>query len=266
MNKKIYLTAAMIFGGLIVGATVEHVRLKVSASEPEPLAEEPEVVHHVQKVIRPVDTSEKDKLIDSLNAKVASLSKELDALRATNTELVKVQKEEENESPEARDNRRRESFEKRMERMKTEDPERYAEMQKRREEFKTRMEERKQTKREFLASVSTDNMTDDQKVNHERLVALNERVNEIMEQMMSGNVENRQELHDEMHKSFDELRELNELEQDYLLEQTANAAGFEGDDAAVFTETIQSIIENTTVHGPGGRGGPPGGGRSGRGG
>jgi hypothetical protein len=229
----------------------------MSAKVEVPDQAEPEVIHHVQKVASdmPNDSTEKDKLIASLNSRIASLSAELEKTRSPEIEGEEVRVETREGDRERSDrDRRRESWEERIERMKKEEPERYAEMQKRREEFKTRMEERKQSKRTFYNSINTANMNPEQRETHERLVALNERVNEIGELMMSGQVENRRELYEEMHKSVDEMRELNDLERVYLLEQTANAAGYEGDDAALFTEHIESIIENTTMRFPGGRG------------
>jgi len=256
MNKKIYIAAAITLGGLIVGTSVKHIRMKTFIQKPT--AEDPEVIHHVQKVAREsVPSAEQDKLIAGLKAEVASLTSELEKMRA---DKLKVETELKDDDPEKRDRRRREGFRERMERMKTEDPERYAEMQKRREEFKKRMEEQKQNKKNFLASVSVDNMSDDQKTAHERLITLNERVNELMDLMHSDEVENRDELRKEMFESMNELRELNELERVYLLEQTANAAGYDGDEAALFTEHIESIIENTTMSGFGRHGGPPPGG------
>ena len=255
MKKKIYITAALVLGGLVVGAAVEHIRMASKIADSS--EEDPKIIHHVQKVARSTvtDSSEKDELIASLQKKIAGLETELKNLR-----VVKSQAENA-EAEKPKEERKREGWKERMERMKKEEPEKYAEMQQRREEFKAKMEERKENKRDFLSAVDTTDMSDEQQVNHERLVALTERVNEIMEQMMSGEVENRRELRSEMHESFHELRELNDLERVYLLEQTASAVGYEGDEAALFTEHVESIIENTTMQMPG----PPGGGH-GRGG
>ena len=248
MKKKIYIAAAMIFGGLIVGASVEHIRMaaKVRGS----IADEPEIIHHVQKVAREtVDLSAKDNLIASLQAKIAELEVDLKQFGAdkSQAEIMKMKK--------PKDKRSREGWNERIERMKKEEPEKYAEMQQRREEFKAKIEERKLSKQEFLTSVATDTMSDNQRENHERLVALTERVNEIMEKMMSGETENRRELRDEMRESFGELQELNNNERVYLLEETAIAVGYEGDEADLFTAHLEDIISNTTMQMPG----PPGG-------
>ncbi|MFO7937362.1 MAG: hypothetical protein R6V06_07135 [Kiritimatiellia bacterium] len=258
MNKKIYIAGAIALGCLILGASVEHIRMKVSVKKAAP--DEPEIIHHVQKVARESQPSAgQEKMIADLQNKVASLNAELEKLRA---EKIRTEEAAEDDDPHKHDRRGRGDFRERLERMKKEEPERYAEIQKRREEFKTRMEERKQNKRDFLASVSRDDMSVDQEAAHERLIYLNERVDEIMDLMYSGTAENRDELRREMFESFHELRELNDLERIYLLEQTANAVGYDGDEAALFTEHIETIIKNTSMMAPVRHGGPaPGGGR-----
>lgn len=254
MNKKIYIAAAMILGGLIVGASVEHIRMAGKINDPA--SDEPEIIHHVQKVARgATDTSGQDKLVASLQAEIADLKEKLKSLGLAKAKAENMKTEK------PKDERKREGWTERMERMKTEEPEKYAEMQQRREEFKARIEERKLSKQEFLDSVDTATMSDPQQENHERLVALTERVNEIMEKMMSGETENKRELRDEMRESFGELKELNSNERVYLLEETALAVGYEGAEADLFTAHLEDIIENTTLSMPG----PPGGGR-GRGG
>ncbi|MDA3927296.1 MAG: hypothetical protein PF904_21710 [Kiritimatiellae bacterium] len=255
MNKKNYAVAAMVLGGLLVGASVEHLRL--SGKAPDVNIEEPEIIHHVQKVARESNDKAQDALIASLRAKIDGLAAELDALRVEKEKLA-VMPIEKNDNR-GRD-RKRESWNDRMERMKKEEPDKYAEMQERREEFKARIEERKLNKEEFLTSIKTDSMSDEQIENHERLMALTDRVNEIMENMMSGETENRHELRKEMFESFGELSELNNNERNYLLKQTATAVGYEGEEAEVFTQYVEEIIQNTTMSMPG----PPGGGRRGR--
>ncbi len=74
-------------------------------------------------------------------------------MRSACVEATTVQLEgsaETDEPRSERESRRRESWTDRMERMKTEEPERYAEMMKQHEDFIARMEERKQSKLDFL--------------------------------------------------------------------------------------------------------------------
>ncbi len=260
MNKKIYTVAALILGGLVVGASVEHLRM--AARVPEVKAAEPEVIHHVQKVAAVGADKAQEALIAALKAKVEALNGELAALRKK-PEAEAVELAESQEKPD--EERRRESWTERNERMKTEEPEKYAEMQQRREDFKKKMEQRSNDRRSFLAEIDVANMSPEQQANHTRLVELTDKIDAAMKQMMSGEAENSHDLRREMFESFGELGELYTSERQYLLEETAAAVGYKGDAATLFTEHLQDIIENTTMQPPmmGGRGarGGDGGGR-----
>ncbi|MFA7172568.1 MAG: hypothetical protein WC340_04000 [Kiritimatiellia bacterium] len=256
MNKKIYTLAAMILGGLIVGASVEHLRM--AAKAPEVKVSEPAVIHHVRKVVSTTPDIAQDALVASLRAKVNELNLELAALRKSSV----PQPAAVDESPVQRtESRGRDSWNERMERMKQEEPERYAEMQQRRESFQKRMEQRSTDRRSFLAEVDVANMSPEQQANHTRLLELTDKLDTAMQQMISGEGGNSRELRREMFESFGELGELYNNERQYLLEETAAAAGYTGNSAILFSEHIQDIIENTTIQ-------PPmmGGGRGGRGG
>jgi predicted phage gp36 major capsid-like protein len=178
----------------------------------------------------------------------------LSALRAEQSQLVNTP-EEKAERPEG--DRKRESWTERNERMKTEEPEKYAEMQARREEFKAKMEQRSIDRKEFLSEVNIANMSTEQQENHARLVELTEKIDATMKLMMSGEADNSRDLRHEMFESFGELGELYTNERQYLLTETAAAVGYEGDEAALFTAHIEDIIENTSMKPPmmGGRGG-----------
>ncbi|MDD2600953.1 MAG: hypothetical protein PHO37_17305 [Kiritimatiellae bacterium] len=256
MDKKWYSVAAMVMGGLIVGATVEHLRM--AAKTPEVKASEPEVIHHVQKVVRTTPDIAQEELVASLKAKVSELNSELAALRKSSEPQPVAMAELPVQDIESRG---RESWNDRMERMKEEEPEQYAEMQQRREDFQKRMEQRSTDRRSFLAEVNVANMTPEQQANHTRLLELTDKIDTTMKQLMSGDGESSRDLRREMFESFGELGELYTNERQYLLEETAAAAGYTGSSAALFSEHIQAIIENTTIQ-------PPmmGGGRGGRGG
>lgn len=254
MNKKIYTLAAMMLIGLIVGASVEHLRM--AAKAPEVKASEPEVIHHVQKVVTTTPDIAQDALVASLKAKVGELNAELAALRKK--EVAPSAAEAESTAPRV-ESRGRDSWSERLERMKQEEPEQYAEMQQRRESFQKRMEQRSTDRRSFLAEIDVANMSPEQQANHTRLLELTDKLDTAMKQMMSGDAANSRELRREMFESFGELGELYTNERQYLLEETAAAAGYTGSAAALFSEHIQSIIENTTIQPPmmggGGRGG-----------
>ncbi len=197
---------------------------------------------------------ELERLLNEREASIAKLS--ADAARP---------QEETPPSPEEppREQRNRESFRERMERMKQEEPERYAEMQKRQEEFRERMRAANAERDNYLASVDTSRMSEEQKANHERLLAAL-KMRDTLGDRMRPDAENplSDEERQEFFNSMREIGPLMEQERRYLLEETGRAYG---EDGAVFAEYIQELVEFTTPwRGPrqrgGGRGPRPDGG------
>jgi hypothetical protein len=262
---------------VLAGAGIEHLRLAAAGDSGEDVPEIKEVVQVTKTPGRVVTVRDEaaERAAEALRKRVAELEK---ALAGGDAASVQQQGQEEPPQTEAsreeQDARRRQSWDERMERMKTEDPERYAEMQQRREEFRQRMEQRTRDRADFLDAVDKTGMTSDQRANHEKLLETVARVNELTAQMMQsggrGRGEEGEALRQEMGESMMALGQLYDSERQYLLETTAKAAGYSGGDVSAFTEHIQSIIENTTMM-PGmggqrgGRGGGPGGGREGGG-
>lgn len=160
-----------------------------------------------------------------------------------------------NEEP-PREPRRRESYAERMERMRTEDPERYETLVKRREDFRQRMEERAQARNEFLAAIDTRGMNEDQYARHQQLLNTIEEVNAIMGPANPGQWRDMTgEQREEMGEKIRTLAELYRQEQRYLLEETGRALG---EDGTAFADYIEYIQENTSMFpgmGRGGRGG-----------
>jgi len=253
MNKQVYTAAAMILGGLVVGATVEHIRVSDNTSDVK--IEEPEFIHHVQKVARngvKKPDSINSALIASLKKTLAEKNAEIEALRAVPGAPIVGKKDKKDGE------RKREGWSERIERMKIEEPEKYAEMQKRRDDFKSRISQRSTEGREFLAAIDISNMNDDQLANHTRLVELTDKLDGMMTQMFSGEGGSSRETRREMFSSFGELGDLYSSEREYLLQETATAVGYQGEDAALFTDHVRDIIEKTTMR-------PMMGGRGGRG-
>lgn len=246
MNKQVYTAAALVLGGLVVGATVEHIR--VSGSAVDVNSEEPDVIHHVQKVARNSTKKSDDMnsaLIASLKKTLAEKDSEIKTLRAEiqmSTEPVVVEKKERKDGE-----RKHEGWSERIERMKTEEPEKYAEMQQRRDDFKARMTQRSTEGREFLAAIDTANMNEEQLANHTRLVELTDKLDGMMQQMFSGEGGSSHEERREMFSSIGELGDLYASEREYLLQETATAVGYQGEEAALFTEHVSDIIEKTTL-------------------
>ena len=247
---------------LVVGAGLERVRQAVLMPIPE-TAPLPEIVRPYQMpTSRPgaeADDAKVRAALDILNKRVAELQKTLSAREA---ELVALKQ---NKPAVAVSPRRpsREDFQKRMEQMKKEHPEQYAEMEKRREEFQQRMEQEKQSQADFLSSLNTQAMSEAQKLNHEKLLETIAKLEALRTQREQGKTETgadaEQVSRETLRQTMDELRTLYDQERSYLFEQAATAAGYQGDDVTKFVDYLQTAIQSTTMpwHGGPGRGGPP---------
>jgi len=154
----------------------------------------------------------------------------------------------------------RASFAERMEKMRKENPEQYAEMQKRREEFRQSMEQRAQDRADFLAAVDTQAMDDAQRENHEKLLAAVARIDELRSQMEQGDAAHTPEMRQEMGDLMGALGELYANERRYLFETAARSVGYDGAQVAEFADQMQTVVDNTTFTGFGHRGhvAPPG--------
>ena len=100
------------------------------------------------------------------------------------------------------------------------------------------------------------------------MIEKREALEEKMHNIMDMTEEDRHALFGEMRETDERIRELNRLERENLLVQTAETLGFSGDDAKEIAETVKGIYEATDsgfgFGPPGGPGGP--GRRRGRGG
>ena len=157
---------------------------------------------------------------------------------------------------------RRDDWRERIENFRRDNPEEFARVEKRRQEFRRHRADRARSKLEFLAAVDVSRMTDEQKDVHRRLQALVARREELESQispeaMMNSTEVERREFFEEMHEISRDMRDLNGKERETLLQQAAQAIGYEGDDAAELVSAIKEIYENTgDEHGfrmPGGR-------------
>ena len=144
-----------------------------------------------------------------------------------------------------------------MERLKKEEPERYAQITNSMAQFRRHRLERAQSKIDFLSSIDTSRMSPAMLKVHSDLQDMIEK-REAVEEKMRGFMDMTEE---ERREAFQEIG-------DNLLVQTAEALGFQGDDAAEIIDTVKSIYEATdSGWGWGGPGGPGRrGGRGGRGG
>ena len=248
---------------LLAGAGIEHLRLKLSAPPQEELAAQETVrVAQAPECVVTVRDEAAEREAQALRQRVAQLEGAL-AERAAAGQTQSEQDEEPASAQGEHSGRQSQSWEDRMERMRIEDPDRYAEMQQRRESFRQNMEQRARDRADFLDAIDVAGMTREQRANHEKLLDITARLEELRAQMMEGGRprgEGGEALRQEMSESMATLGQLYEAERQYLIEATAKAAGYTGSDIQAFSDHIQNIIENTTMMpGFGGRGGPGGG-------
>ena len=216
----------------------------------------------VKAEFRPDEAAEKEMRV------LRSRIKELEDMLAKQGVEVEEMKEESSRR-ERRDRPR--DFRADMERLKKEEPERYAQITNSMAQFRRHRLERAQSKIDFLSSIDTSRMSPAMLKVHSELqdmIEKREAVEEKMRGFMDMTEEERREAFQEIGEIDGRIRELNRAERDNLLVQTAEALGFQGDDAAEIIDTVKSIYEATdSGWGFGGPGGPGRrGGRGGRGG
>ena len=160
------------------------------------------------------------------------------------------------------------SWRERMEAMKKNEPERYAQMTNRFANWRRSRAEQAQNKIDFLSSIDTSHMSAGAKKTHNALQELIARREGIERQLQSQDLsdDERGKLMGELHSTHHELMRLNGEERRNLFNETARNLGFEGEDAKEITATIQEVIRATDSgwgghHGGGHRGPPPGGAR-----
>lgn len=206
--------------------------------------------------------------LESLRARIRSLEAELAAARRTPAEVLSPQSVTQavarvgdwlaGEGP-------REA----LERLKAENPERYAQMTNHFERFRRMRQDRANRKLDFLSSVDVSRFSKEGRETHERLLSALARREELSEKAMSPDLasDERREVWAEMRENEGALRRLCDDERDNLLAETATTLGLEGDVVGDFVETVKGVFDATSSHGGGHHfGGGPGGPRHGRGG
>ena len=138
-----------------------------------------------------------------------------------------------------------------LENMKKSDPERFVQMTNRFEQMRRHRAERQRRNLDFLASVDTSRMSAKAKRTHvalqEAMARREELVNQIREVHEDADAAeaDRREVFRQMRENENELRRLRLEERDNLFESTANALGFEGDDAKEIVDTLKEVVSAT---------------------
>jgi hypothetical protein len=142
---------------------------------------------------------------------------------------------------------RRESHSERMERMKKEEPERYAQMTNRFAAWRRQRAEAARSRIDFLSSIDTSRMSKSAKAVHAQLqqvVAEREELEAGLHQEGLSD-EERHRIFGELRRTGAKMHELSMKERDNLLAETARNLGFEGEDSAEIVTTVKEIIEAT---------------------
>ena len=149
----------------------------------------------------------------------------------------------------------------RMEEMRKNEPERYAQMTNRMAQWRRDQAARNRNKIDFLSSIDTSHMSADARKTHDALQELIARRENVEAQLQDPDLtdEERGKLMRQLWESHGELQRLNSEERKNLIDETARSLGFEGEDAQEISATIREVIEATD----GGWGGRPGGDRGG---
>ena len=209
---------------------------------------------------RPIADAGETASVKALRARIAQLERQLAVAQAKATSTNEVAVATQQGGPwQIRGNPREW-----MENHKKTDPERFMQMTNHFAQFRRRRLERQQRNLDFLASVDTSHMSASAKKTHAALQKAIARREEIEEKIHQENLsdEERQELWGQMRETEHELRGLRRAERNNLFEATANALGFEGEDAKEIVGTLKEVVESTENSWR--HMGPPGGGRPGR--
>ena len=146
-----------------------------------------------------------------------------------------------------------------LERMKDENPERYASMTNRMAQFRRRMMQRTESKLETLAAIDTTGWSKSQIATHEKyqeLIARREELMDIVRHDSGASSQERDAAFAELRQIGHELRETSAKERNTLLDKTFRELGHSGSDAAEIRETVKTIFQTTEEWGGPRRRGP----------
>ena len=240
MGKNTFLIAgAALLAGIAIGWTVKPVPAESNAAEVQDSG--------LKKKKRIADSPARVKNVTTVVTNV---------VQSTVTNTVKVA-EERPRGPG--------DFMADLERMKTENPERYASMTNRMAQFRNRMTQRTENKLDTLASIDTRGWSKSQIATHEKyqdLISKRAELMEIIRHDSGATKEERDAAFGELRKLGRDLHETSAKERNTLLDKTFQELGYSSSDAREIRETIKTIYSTTEEWGGHrGRGGRHGHGR-----
>ena len=248
-----------IFLSLLIGAVAGYL-LRAAMDRPVSVPAEASCVVSVPSVIvtNSIDDTKANEVIGYLRSRVETLEKQLavslsEKETAAKTAVVEPKASElasrdvVAKSGQTRSDRRREYFE----RMKKEEPERYAELRKRMEDFRKHMQEVSADRQDFFASIDTSRMTDGQRASHKLLLEATAKIDSYRSRFAPDSPN---PLTEEERRDYFETRhalgDLLESDRRYILE--ALGADY-GEDGEVFADYIEAVFEYTSPRGFGRR-------------
>lgn len=260
----LFVTSAI---GISVGFSATK-KKNLAEAKAQELRQQLIALQNGEKPIEPLPEIEPLKITSS----AASDTNGLMALQDQQGELERLRAELEA----AKKNQRqpRVSFAERLEKMKQDDPEGYAEAMQRREEFQQKMKYDMAERAALLVDVDTSGMNEEELAVHNELVERMGRVFELTEMMQNPEGGMSRETMGELFNNIREARPLMEQERSVILRDMGQDLGMNQQESQNMAAYIESVISATTVQMPhgGGRGGSgggrggPGGGRGGPGG
>lgn len=237
MNKSLLIGFAVIVAALLAGGGYATGRL---------LAPRSYTAETVTKTVYQGDGAPAD--LAPLQAENAALKTQLDNLRA---ELAKLQAAAEAAAPEpaAEEPPRRMTRQERMEQLKRENPERYAEMERRRQEFQANMEAFQARREDFFANLDLELLTPEQQEMHfqytEALAQQQAAIDRMRELAESGETPTDED-RAAIRESFRLVRGLQGAERDALLSAVATSMGLQaGEETEAFVGVIKEVYDFT---------------------
>ena len=237
MNKSLLIGFAVVVAALLAGGGYATGRL---------LAPRSYTAETVTKTVYQGDGAPAD--LAPLQAENAALKTQLDNLRA---ELAKLQAAAEAPAPEpaAEEPPRRMTRQERMEQLKRENPERYAEMERRRQEFQARMEEFQTRRDDFFANIDLELLTPTQQEMHfqyTEALAKQQAAIDRMRALAESGEEATEEDRAAIRESFRLVRGLQGAERDALLSAVATSMGLQaGEETDTFINVIKEVYDFT---------------------
>lgn len=182
---------------------------------------------------------EKENEIEKLKVALAQET----GVSQTNTSKREERQRDNNEGPPWRGN-----FQERMERLRTENPERFQQIREHLNQMTQRIESGANEQQEFLSSLDTSKMSEAELENHKKIEEIVKRNSEIAALLnQDPDSPDAEMMRSEMFSNFRELRELFDTERDYALRQFAHSLGYTDNGAETFTEYINYIMRMTSM-------------------